>query len=198
MAFAIGCAMVSGMEIQGPVTVEELQEANTLFVPRLLRGSVRARLRQTLHPSKGRLAIQAVSAAIVLSAIAVDPRLQGHAQWLLFAALAAVFGYRIFFAARAAQAGYEKKIESSARVLSVDSDGVRFENREKRMDFRPWSGYKKWREGDLVFVLKGPQRTMHVIPKRGLTQDQKEELRRLLEQRCNAGAELALSRETPL
>lgn len=61
--------------------------------------------------------------------------------------------------------------------MSVDADGVRFEDKAKTFQFRPWSAYKTWREGSLIFLLRGPQRLSNVVPKRGLTPEQIDQLR---------------------
>jgi hypothetical protein len=76
--------------------------------------------------------------------------------------------------------GYEHRIERIPRVFSVDSDGVRFEDRARMFQFRPWSAYQSWREGSNIFVLRGPQRLSNIVPKRGLTAQQVDELRVLL------------------
>lgn len=89
-------------------------------------------------------------------------------------------GYRLFFSAKAARKGYERRIDRIPRVLSVDSDGVRWEDRAKMFQFRPWSAYKTWREGSQIFLLRGSQRLSNIVPKRGLTPQQIDELRVML------------------
>lgn len=168
------------MEIAGPITVEELQEANILAVPRLLRGSVRRRSQQTLNPSKWRLGLVAVIGMLFLARILFDPSISGETKWGLLLLLSLVIGYSVFFSAKAARRGYERRVERIPRVLSVDTDGVRFEDRTKMFQFRPWSAYKSWREGSNVFVLRGPQRLSNIVPKRGLSSQQVDELRVLL------------------
>ena len=168
------------MEIAGPITVEELQEANALAVPKLLRGSVRRRAQQSLHPSKWRLGMVALIGMLFLARILFDPSISGEPKWGLLLLLVLVFLYRIFFSSTTMRKGYERRIERIPRVLSVDSDGVRFEDRAKMFQFRPWSAYQSWREGSNVFVLRGPQRLSNIVPKRGLTSQQVDELRVLL------------------
>jgi hypothetical protein len=168
------------VEIAGPITVEELQEANVLAVPKLLRGSVRRRWQQMLHPSKSRLGMIAVIGMIFLAWIFFDPSISGEPKWGLLLLLFLVFGYRVFFRSKTLRNGYEHRIERIPRVFSVDSDGVRFEDRARMFQFRPWSAYQSWREGSNIFVLRGPQRVSDIIPKRGLTPEQVDELRVLL------------------
>ena len=168
------------MEIAGPITVEELQEANILAVPKLLRGSVRRRSQQSLNPSKWRLGLIAVIGMLFLARILFDPSITGESKLGLLLLLGLVFGYRVFFNSKATRKGYEHRIERIPRVLSVDTDGVRFEDRAKMFQFRPWSAYQSWREGSNVFVLRGPQKVFNIVPKRGLTSQQVDELRVLL------------------
>ena len=168
------------MEIAGPITVEELQEANVLSVPRLLRGSVRRRSQQSLNPSKWRLGVIVMLGILFLPRILLDPSIGSESKWGLVLLLLLVLGYRVFFSAKTAHMGYERRIERIPRVLSVDTDGVRFEDRGKMFQFRPWSAYQSWREGSNVFVLRGPQRLSNIVPKRGLSSQQVDELRVLL------------------
>ena len=168
------------MEIAGPITVEELQEANVLAVPKLLRGSVRRRSQQTLHPSKWRLVVVSLIGLLFLGRILFDPAIAGDPKWALLLLLMLVIGYRVFFSSKTVQKGYEHRIGRIPRVLSVDSDGVQFEDRAKMFQFRPWSAYQTWREGSNIFVLRGPQRVSDIVPKRGLTSQQVDELRVLL------------------
>jgi hypothetical protein len=168
------------VEIAGPITVEELQEANVLAVPKLLRGSVRRRSQQTLHPSKWRLVVVSLIGLLFLGRILFDPAIAGDPKWALLLLLMLVIGYRVFSSSKTVQKGYEHRIGRIPRVLSVDSDGVQFEDRAKMFQFRPWSAYQTWREGSNIFVLRGPQRVSDIIPKRGLTPEQVDELRVLL------------------
>ena len=168
------------MEIAGPITVEELQEANILAVPKLLRGSVRRRSQQSLNPSKWRLGLIAVIGMLFLARILFDPSITGESKLGLLLLLGLVFGYRVFFNSKATRKGYEHRIERIPRVLSVDTDGVRFEDRAKMFQFRPRSAYQSWREGSNVFVLRGPQKVFNIVPKRGLDSQQVDELRVLL------------------
>jgi len=168
------------VEIAGPITVEELQEANVLAVPKLLRGSVRRRAQQSLRPSKWRLGMIALIGMLFLARILFDPSISGEPKLGLLLLLILVFGYRVFFSSKTVQRGYQHRIERIPRVLSVDSDGVRFEDRAKMFQFRPWSAYQSWREGSNIFVLRGPQRLSNIVPKRGLTSQQVDELRVLL------------------
>jgi len=168
------------VEIAGPITVEELQEANVLAAPKLLRGSVRRRSRQSLTPSKWRLGVILLIGMLFLARILFDPSISSEPKWGLIFVLALAVGYRAFFSAKTAHRGYERRIERIPRVLSVDSDGVRLEDRAKIFQFRPWSAYQSWREGSHVFVLRGPQRVSDIVPKRGLSSQQVDELRVLL------------------
>ena len=117
---------------------------------------------------------------LLMARILFDPSMNGDPKWWLLFLLFLVVGYRVFFSARTARKGYEHRIERIPRVLSVDSDGVRFEDRAKISQFCPWSAYQSWREGSNVFVLRGPQRLSNIVPKRGLTSEQVDELRVLL------------------
>jgi hypothetical protein len=168
------------VEIAGPITVEELQEANVLAAPKLLRGSVRRRSQQSLDPSKWRLGVAALIGMLFLARILFDPSINGEPKWWLLLLLTFIVGYQVFFSAKAAHKGYEHRIERIPRVLSVDTDGVRFEDRAKMFQFQPWSAYKSWREGSNIFVLRGPQRLSNIVPKRGLSAQQVDELRVLL------------------
>jgi hypothetical protein len=168
------------VEIAGPITVEELQEANVLAAPKLLRGSIRRRSRQTLNPSKWRLGLVLLIGMLFLARILFDPSISSESKWGLIFLLVVVVGYRAFFSAKTAHRGYERRIEHLPRVLSVDSDGVRFEDRAKMFQFRPWSAYQSWREGSNIFVLRGPERLSNIVPKRGLSSQQVDELRVLL------------------
>jgi hypothetical protein len=168
------------VEIAGPLTVEELQEAHVLSVPRLLRGSLRRRSQQSLHPSKWRLGLIALIGMLALAEALFDPSLTGAAKWGLLLLLLLVPVYQIFFRSQTTRKGYERRIDRMPRVLSVDTDGVRFEDRAKMFQFRPWSTYQSWREGSNVFVLRGPQKVFNIVPKRGLSSQQVDELRVLL------------------
>ena len=168
------------MEIAGPITVEELQEAQVLSVPKLLRGSVRRRSQLSLNPSKWRLGLVALVGMLFLARILFDPSMSGAPKWGLLLLLILVVGYRVFFNSQTTRKGYEHRIERIPRVLSVDTDGVRLEDRAKMFQFRPWSAYQSWREGSNVFVLRGPQRLSNIVPKRGLSSQQVDELRVLL------------------
>jgi hypothetical protein len=168
------------VEIAGPITVEELQEANGLAVPKLLRGGVRGRLQQILHASNWRWLIVGLAGALLLARILFDPAIVADPKWWLLLLLILVVGYRVCFSSKTVRKGYEHRIERIPRVLSVDSDGVRFEDRAKMFQFRPWSAYQSWREGSNIFVLRGPQRLSNIVPKRGLTAQQVDELRVLL------------------
>jgi YcxB-like protein len=168
------------VEIAGPITVEELQEAQVLSVPRLLRGGLRRRSQQSLNPSKWRLGLIALVGMLALAEALFDPSISGVAKWGLLLLLFLVPVYRIFFRSQTTRKGYERRIERIPRVLSVDSDGVRFEDRARMFQFRPWSAYQSWREGSNVFVLRGPERLSNIVPKRGLTSEQVDELRVML------------------
>lgn len=165
------------MEIQGPLTVEELQEANVLAVPKLLRGSVRRRTQSALKPSWWSLTYLGIVLLIFLVVLLNDPAVSVSAKVLALIFFVGIFVYRALFAAKAARQGYERRIRRMPRVLSIDADGVRFEDRNKVFQFRPWSAYNTWREGASVFVLRGPQRLFNVFPKRGLTTEQIDQLR---------------------
>ena len=168
------------MEIAGPITVEELQEANVLAATKLLRGSVRRGSQQTLHLSRWRLVMASLIGMLLLARILFDPTIAGDPKWGLFLVLILVVGYRVFFSAKTMHKGYQYRIERIPRVLFVDSDGVQLEDRAKMFQFRPWSAYQSWREGSNIFVLRGPQRVSDIIPKRGLTSEQVDELRVML------------------
>jgi hypothetical protein len=117
---------------------------------------------------------------IALAQVLFDPSISSEPKWGLLLLLSLVIGYRVFFSAKATQKGYEHRIDRIPRVLSVDTDGVRFEDRAKMFQFRPWSDYKSWREGSNIFVLRGPQRVSNIVPKRGLSSQQVDALRVLL------------------
>ena len=76
-----------------------------------------------------------------------------------------------------ARQALERRIARIPRVISVDADGIRFEDRAKLFQFLPWSAYRTWREGSLIFILRGPQRVSSIVPKRGLAPQQIDELR---------------------
>ncbi len=168
------------MEIAGPITVEELQEANLLAVPSVLRGTVRRRSRQSLNPSKWRSGAIVLIGMIFLARVLFDPSINGEPKWWLLLLLIFIIGYQVFFSAKALRKGYERRIDRIPRVLSVDTDGVRFEDRAKMFQFHAWSAYQSWREGSNVFVLRGPQKVFNIVPKRGLNSQQVDELRVLL------------------
>lgn len=165
------------MEIQGPLTVEEMQEANVLAVPKLLRGTVRRRAQNTLNPSKWKLAVFAIIAVIFLVRVLSDPQFSGSGKWIPVVILTAIVAYQFFLGPKVARQGYERRIGRIPRVVTVDPDGIRFEDSSKMFQFRSWSAYKSWREGALIFVLRGPQRVANIVPKRGLTPEQIDELR---------------------
>ena len=117
---------------------------------------------------------------LFLARILFDPSISGEPKWGLLLLLILVVGYGVFSSSKTVHRGYEHRIERIPRVLSVDSDGVRFEDRAKMFQFRPWSAYQSWREGSNIFVLRGPQRLSNIVPKRGLTSQRVDELRVLL------------------
>lgn len=160
--------------------MEELQEANVLAVPKLLRGSARRRAQQSLNPSKWRLGLVLLIGMLFLARILFDPSISAAPKWGLSFLLALVVGYRAFFSAKTAHRGYERRIERIPRVLSIDFDGVRFEDRAKIFQFRPWSAFQSWREGSNIFLLRGPEKLSNIVPKRGLSPQQVDELRVLL------------------
>lgn len=117
---------------------------------------------------------------LALAEALFDPSLSGGTKWGLLLLLLLVPTYHVFFRSQTTRKGYERRIERIPRVLSVDTDGVRFEDRAKMFQFRPWSAYQSWREGSNVFVLRGPQKAFNIVPKRGLSSQQVDELRVLL------------------
>lgn len=155
-------------------------EAHVLSLPRLLRGSLRRPSQQSLNPSKLRLGMIALIGMLALAEALFDPSIGGAAKWGLLLLLLLLPAYQVFFQSQTTRKGYERRIDRIPRVLSVDTDGVRFEDRAKVFQFRPWSAYQSWREGSNVFVLRGPQRISNIVPKRGLTAQQVDELRVLL------------------
>ena len=157
--------------------MEEMQEANVLGVPKLLRGSVRRRMQQTLNPPKWRFAIFAVFVFVLVAHAVTDPQATASQRWIPVALIAGIVVYQFFLGPKMARQGYERRIARIPRVLSVDPDGVRFEDKAKMFQFRPWSAYQNWREGSLIFLLRGPQRVTNIIPKRGLSPQQIDELR---------------------
>ena len=165
------------MEIQNPITMEELQEANVLSVPSLLRGSVRSRMKQSVNPSKWRLAVFGIIALLYLTGILLDPKMNSMASWGAFILLIAVVLYRFIYAPKAVLKGYGTRIARMPQVTSIETDGVYYRDKNQMSGFRPWSGYNKCREGQLVFAMRGPQRAFSVIPKRGLTSGQLDTLR---------------------
>ena len=126
------------------------------------------------------MGVLAVIGMLFLARILFDPSITGETKWGLVLLLVLVLGYRIFFSSTTTRKGYERRIERMPRVLSVDTDGVRLEDRAKMFQFHPWSAYQSWREGSNVFVLRGPQKVFNIVPKRGLTSEQVDELRVLL------------------
>lgn len=167
------------MQVTSPLTIEELQEAKLYAIPKLLRGSVRRRTNSTLKPSKLRLIYTGIVGVVVFLAFAANPSVSPAEKAPFLLLIAAVVIFRLFYAAKSARKGYERQTERMPHVLSVDADGVRFEDKNKAFQFRPWSSYKAWREGPLVFVLRGPQRVVNIVPKRGLTEEQLVQLRSL-------------------
>ncbi|HET9101241.1 MAG TPA: YcxB family protein [Acidobacteriaceae bacterium] len=117
---------------------------------------------------------------VFLAWILFDPSKNGDPKWWLLLLLTFIIGYQVFFSAKAIHRNYERRIERIPRVLSVDSDGVRFQDRARVFQFRSWSAYESWREGSNIFVLRGPQRLSNIVPKRGLSSQQVDELRVLL------------------
>ena len=168
------------MQIAGPITVEELQEANVLIVPKFLGATANGKWQQILHPSNWRWIIVGVAAALLLARILFDPATVLDPKWGLPLLLILVVGYRFLFGSRFLRGSYERRIERLPRVLSVESDGVRLEDRTGMLHSRPWTAYQTWREGSNLFVLRGPQRLSSIVPTRGLTPQEVDELRVLL------------------
>lgn len=168
------------MEIQGPLTVEEMQQASVLSVPKLLRGSVLRRSQNTLNPSRLKYILMAVIVVFLLAQILRDPQISTIAKLLPTIFLVGIVAYQYFLGPKMARQGYERRIARIPRVLSVDPDGVRFEDQAKMFQFCPWSAYNSWREGSLIFLLRGPQRITNIIPKHGLSPQQIDALRVLL------------------
>lgn len=168
------------MEIQGPLTVEELREATILGTPKLLRSTVLSRSQNALNPSKWKFVAFAVVAGYMLAQIIRNPQATANGRWLPPLLIVSVIAYQIFLGPKVARRGYERRICRIQRVTSVDPDGLRFEDSEKAFQLRPWSAYQSWREGSLIFLLRGPQRVSNIIPKRGMTSEQVDALRVLL------------------
>ncbi|HET9087438.1 MAG TPA: YcxB family protein [Acidobacteriaceae bacterium] len=168
------------MEIPGPLTVEEMQEASILAAPRLLRGTMQRRARNLLHPSKWKLGIFLVIAAVFLGRLLSDPQYSGHGKWIPPVLLLSGVAYQFFWGPKVARLGYERRIACAPRVVAVDLDGVHLEDKTGIPQLRPWPVYQKWREGSLIFLLRGPHRVSNIIPKRGMTPEQVDALRVLL------------------
>ena len=168
------------MEIQGPLTVEEMQEASILAAPQLLRGTMQRRARNLLHPSKWKFGIFFVVAAVFLFRLLTDPQYSGHGKWIPPVLLLSGVAYQFFWGPKMARRGYERRIARAPRVVSVDLDGVHLADTTGMPQLRPWPVYEKWREGSLIFLLRGPQRVSNIIPKRGMTSGQVDALRVLL------------------
>ena len=117
---------------------------------------------------------------LALAEALFDPSIGGAAKWGLLLLLLLVPVYQIFFRSQTTRKGYERRIDRIPRVLSVDMDGVRCEDRAGMFQFRPWPAYQSWREGSNVFVLRASERLSNIVPKRGLTSEQVDELRVML------------------
>ena len=168
------------MEIQGPLTIEEMQEATILAAPKLLRGTMQRRARNLLHPSRWKVAIFFAVAAVFLFLLLTDPQYSAHGTWIPPVLLVSGVAYQVFRGSRMARGRRERRMASAPRVVAVDLDGVHLEHTAGMPQLRPWPVYRTWREGSLVFLLRGPQRVSNIIPKRGMTPEQIDALRVLL------------------
>lgn len=168
------------MEIQSPLTIEELQEASVLAAPRLLRGGMHRRSRNTLYPSKWKLVLMAVAVALLLVQFLQNPELSGGGRWIPALVLVGAVGYQYLLGPKVARNSYARRIARASRIVSVDLDGAHELDTAERPQLHPWSSYQTWREGSLIFLLRGPQRVSNIIPKRGLTPEQIDALRVLL------------------
>lgn len=165
------------MEIEGPLNVEEVQEANILAMPKLLRGSARRRMRRTLDPPKWRIVLLAAFAVVLLAHAVGDSQATQFEVWAPVVLIAGIAAFQFFLGPKMARQALERRIAQIPRVISVGADGIRFEDRAKLFQFLPWSAYRTWREGSLIFILRGPQRVSSIVPKRGLAPQQIDELR---------------------
>jgi hypothetical protein len=168
------------VEIAGPITVEELQEADVLPAPKLPSEDARGRLQQILHRSNSRWIIVGVAGVLCLAGILFDPAIIADPKWWLPFLLILVLGLRFLFGSKFLWRRHQNRIERIPRVISIDSAGVRLQDRRNMLHFQPWSAYQSWREGSNIFVLRGAQKLSNIVPKRGLTPQQVDELRVLL------------------
>jgi len=157
-----------------------MQEASILAAPKLLRGSVRRRSQSALNPSRLRLIVMGAIVSFLLAQILRDPQIGTGAKWLPTIVLVGAASYQYLWGPKLARQGYERRIASAPRVVAVDLDGVHLEDTTGMPQLRPWPAYRTWREGSLIFLLRGPQRASNIIPKRGMTPEQIDALRVLL------------------
>jgi hypothetical protein len=168
------------MEIQSPLTIEEMQEASVLAAPRLLRGRMHRRSQNVLYPSKWKLALMAAAVVFLLVQLVQNPELSGGARWIPAVVLVGAVGYQYLLGPKVVRNSYARRIARAPRIVCVDLDGAYEVDTAERPQFHLWSSYQTWREGSLIFLLRGPQRVSSIIPKRGLTPEQIDAIRVLL------------------
>ncbi len=97
--------------------------------------------------------------------------------------LAAAYLYLYYFAHRIA---YRKNAGLFSDIaVDIAADGVHIVTPHSESTV-PWSRYRSWLESKKVFLLYMGERTFNIIPKRVLTPEQQDGLRKLLQENVPA------------
>jgi hypothetical protein len=74
------------------------------------------------------------------------------------------------------------KPSNAPGAASVDANGISYTGSTGVPNFVPWSEYSGWKEGKDVFTLT-KAKSFHILPKRGLSEAEAEQLRSLFRSR---------------
>jgi len=72
------------------------------------------------------------------------------------------------------------KVNAACDRMTLDPQGITSANAAGATSFTPWTQYKRWKEGKLVFTI-GDSKNFRTVPKSALTESQAGELRGLLQ-----------------
>jgi hypothetical protein len=77
-------------------------------------------------------------------------------------------------------AGMTARVNAVTERITLDASGIKALSCSESMTYLPWSHYKFWEEGRLVFTV-GNGKTFRSIPKRGMSEVELSEVRGILQ-----------------
>jgi hypothetical protein len=77
-------------------------------------------------------------------------------------------------------AGMTARVNAVTKRITLDASGIKALSRSESMTYLPWSNYRFWKEGRLVFTV-GNGKTFRTIPKRGMSELELSAVRGILQ-----------------